>query len=133
MVLPITRQWIVLTLAALTGCAPESRYPPFRGVETELWIAYEVQLSGREPSDLLLAFQAAARRYGCMTERIGGGTQQVIIGGELRFFFGVNASCDKGNIALISLVGGRVRIGCTQPTTRERCDLMLQEISEGGR
>jgi hypothetical protein len=104
------------------------RYPPFHGEETEAWIAYEVPLS-RDPSDLLPAFEASARSHGCSTERIGSDTRPNIEG-EIRSSYGVAATCDEGTIALVTLVGGRVRVGCAKPSTRERCDYLLQEISE---
>jgi hypothetical protein len=50
--------------------------------------------------------------------------------GELRQWYGVGASCDEGNIAIVAVVGSRVRIGCTKPMTRERCDRLLRQISE---
>ena len=53
-----------------------------------------------------------------------------MISGEIRHWYGIAASCDDGNIALITLVGGRVMLGCTKPATRERCDLLLRKISE---
>ena len=33
-------------------------------------------------------------------------------------------------VAIITLVGERVRIGCTKPTTRADCDALIQRISE---
>jgi hypothetical protein len=116
---------------ALTGCTTTTRtpkFPSFQGHQTDSWLAYEVEL-GREPSDLLPAFEASARAYGCSTEQLGGGAEQNI-GGELRHWYGISASCDDENIALVTLVGARVRVGCTKPTTRERCDLLLRKISE---
>ena len=118
-----------LLMCLITGCAPSlPRYPPFHGEETDTWIAYEVPV-GRDPSDLLPAFEASARGHGCSTEQIGRSAEPTV-SGELRFSYGVTATCDEGTIALVTLVGGRVRIGCAKPTTRERCDFLLQEISE---
>jgi hypothetical protein len=119
-----------MAMIALTSCtsAKAPRYPAFRGEETETWLSYEVQLK-RPPSDLLPSFEASARSFGCTTEKLGHTVDQVI-GGELRHWYGITASCDDGDIALVTLVGARVRIGCTKPTTRERCDLLLRRISE---
>jgi hypothetical protein len=121
----------VLLVSLVAGCAPSlPRVPPFHGQETDAWIAYEVDLLGSGRSDLLPAFEASARSHGCSTEQIGSAVDHPIIGGELRSYYGITATCDEGAIAIITLVGGRVRIGCTKPTTRERCDMLLQEISE---
>jgi hypothetical protein len=120
----------VLLVSLVAGCAPSlPRVPPFHGEETDAWIAYEVDLPGRGRSDLLPAFEASARSHGCSTEQIGSAVRPTIAG-ELRSFYGITATCDEGAIAIVTLVGGRVRIGCAKPTTRERCDLLLQEISE---
>jgi hypothetical protein len=119
----------VLLVALVASCAPSlPRYPPFHGEETDTWIAYEVPV-GRDPSDLLPAFEASARSHGCSTERIGSDTRPNIAG-EMRSFYGVAATCDEGTIALVTLAGGRASIGCTKPSTRERCDFLLREISE---
>jgi hypothetical protein len=127
---PVTPVFLLLTIV-VTSCAPTEtlRYPPFQGDETESWLAYGVQLPEREPSDLLPSFEARARSHGCIVERLGGRSEQMI-GGEMRHWHGVAASCDDGNIALVTWVGGWVRIGCTKPTTRERCDLLLRKISD---
>jgi hypothetical protein len=119
----------ILLVSLVTGCAPSlPRYPPFHGQETDAWIAYEVPV-GRDPSDLLPAFEASARSHGCSTHQIGRDAETTVAG-ELRFFYGVTATCDEGTIALVTLAGGRVRVGCAKPSTRERCDFLLQEISE---
>jgi hypothetical protein len=118
-----------LLVSLIAGCAPSlPRYPPFHGEETEAWLAYEVPLS-RDPSDLLPAFEASARSHGCSTDRLGS-DNRVNIAGEMRSFYGVAATCDEGTIALVTLEGGLVRIGCAKPSTRERCDSLLHEISE---
>ena len=77
----------------------------------------------------LHAFEESARGHGCSTEKLGTGAEQNI-GGELRSSYGVSASCDEGTIALVTLVGGHVCIGCLKPVTRERCDALLRQISE---
>lgn len=121
----------VLLLLHLVGCAdstPRADYPPFEGRETDHWIAYEVAL-GREPSDLLPAFEESARAFGCRTEQIGYGATQNVAG-ELRSWYGVSADCDAGRIAIVTLEGRRVRVGCARPATREQCDALLQEISQ---
>ena len=116
----------------LTGCAADRstpRYPAFDGQETIVWLAYELDVPGRKPGDLLPAFDASAQAHGCRTEPIGAQTS-TSLGGEVRESYGVTASCDEGTIALVTLVGDRVRIGCPKPTTREQCDALLQSISE---
>lgn len=101
--------------------------PPFRGVPTDDWLAY--QLDGIERPDLLPAFEESARSHGCATQKVGYQSSPNI--GGLGFgYYGISASCDEGTIALLSLVGGRVRVGCAQPTTRESCDALLRRISE---
>ncbi|HEY0468752.1 MAG TPA: hypothetical protein VGC79_31375, partial [Polyangiaceae bacterium] len=79
--------------------------------------------------DILPAFEASARNYGCRTEQLGRDSSSTMYG-ELRSYYGISASCDEGAIALITLVGGRVRIGCLKPTTRAACDLLLRNISQ---
>src|SRR5580700_2363551 len=85
----------LVAMIALTSCtsAKAPRYPPFRGEETETWLSYEVELPKRLPSDLLPSFEASARSFGCTTEKVGHTTDQVI-GGELRHWYGITASCD---------------------------------------
>jgi hypothetical protein len=116
-------------LAACAGSTPAPRVPAFQGSETEWWIAYEVERTGRDPSDLLPSFEASARSHGCSTEQLGYGSNPNVAG-EMRQMYGVAATCDEGTIALITLVGARVRIGCTKPMTRDGCDELLRKISE---
>jgi hypothetical protein len=116
-------------LTMLVGCAagPSSpNRPQFVGVETESWLVYQVDEVGRD--DLLPAFEASARSHGCSTEQLGS-ESGVNIAGTRRSYYGVNASCEEGAIALITLVGGGVRIGCAKPTTRQDCDSLLRRIS----
>lgn len=114
----------------LTGCAaaaPATRAAPFRGVETESWLVAEVARIDR--NDLLPAFEASARSHGCITEKLGYETSRNIAG-ERRSYNGINASCEEGVIALITLIDGRVRVGCEKPTTLQDCDLLLRKISQ---
>jgi len=116
----------LITLAGCVASSPPSSYPPFEGVETESWFAY--QLDQLQRDDLLPAFEASANSHGCNTQKLGGESNPNI--GGLRYsYHGVSASCEEGTVALITLVGGRVRIGCTKPTTRESCNLLLRTIS----
>ncbi len=78
----------------------------------------------------MLQFEASARSYGCSTEKLGI-QSSFNIQGERRRYFGVSATCYEGTIALIGLKGGRVRIGCTKPTTLDACNALLRNISEG--
>lgn len=78
---------------------------------------------------MLPAFKAAARNYGCNTEELGN-VAGANIQGEYRSYYGISASCDEGAIALITLEGGRVRIGCAKPTTLEACNRLLRNISQ---
>jgi hypothetical protein len=120
--------WILATLCA--GCATENAVanrPSFSGDETEWWLVQETGPVGRD--DILPAFEASARNYGCDTAHLGADSSSNIYG-ELRSYHGVSASCDEGTIALITLVGGRVRIGCAKPTTRQACDVLLRRISQ---
>jgi len=107
-----------------SGPAP----PTFVGEETPWWLVQESEPTGRD--DILPAFEASAKRHGCTTEHIGSRSSQSIMG-EVREYFGVSAVCYDGTIAIITLVGGRVRIGCAKPTTAAACDALLRSIAEG--
>lgn len=104
-----------------------SDLPLFGGTETEYWLARQTEPVGRD--DILLAFEQSARSYGCATEHLGE-ESSMNIHGERRSYYGVSASCAEGTIALITLAGGSVSIGCAKPTTPEACDLLLRNISE---
>jgi hypothetical protein len=122
----------IVAILLLAGCAdstPRATYPPFDGHETDQWLAYDVALPGREPSELLPAFEASAHAYGCTTEQLGYGATPNVAG-ESRSWYGVSADCDAGRIAIMTLAGERVRIGCARPATREQCDALLQQISQ---
>jgi hypothetical protein len=96
-------------------------------METDRWLAQESEPLGR--SDLLPAFEESARSYGCSTDELGS-ESSLNIYGERRSYYGISASCDEGTIALITLVGGRVRIGCAKPTTHQACEQLLRNISQ---
>jgi hypothetical protein len=112
----------------IASCAPSSQpnLPSFSGVETAHWLVQESSSGGRD--DLLPAFAASARSYGCLTDTIGDQSSHNIYG-ESRSYYGVSAACEEGTIALITLKGGLVRIGCAKPTTPAACDLLLRNIS----
>jgi hypothetical protein len=114
----------------LWSCAvsnpPPSPPTSFTGVETQDWLTEESAPVNR--SDVLPAFQAAARNHGCRTEELGARSGEDI-GGGYRSYYGISASCEEGTIALITLEGGGVRIGCAKPTTRQACDSLLREIA----
>ncbi|HYQ29184.1 MAG TPA: hypothetical protein VER04_18260 [Polyangiaceae bacterium] len=101
--------------------------PTFLGEENESWLVQETAPVERD--DLLPAFEASARSYGCSTERLGLDSSSNIYG-ERRSYYGISASCEEGAISLVTLVDGRVRIGCAKPTTREACDRLLRHISQ---
>jgi hypothetical protein len=96
-------------------------------VETDWWLVQETDPVVRD--DILPAFEASARSYGCTAEQLGRDSSQAIYG-ELRSYHGVSASCDEGTIALITMASGRIRIGCTKPTTHQACDRLLRDISQ---
>lgn len=123
----------LLLPTALMSCAasnprPRPDPPTFTGAATKDWLVQESGPVNR--SDVLPAFKAAARNHGCRTEELGARTGANIVG-EYRSYYGISASCDDGTIALITLAGDRVRIGCAQPTTRAACDALLRDIAEG--
>ena len=97
------------------------------GNETELWLVQESEPVGRD--DILPAFESSAKNYGCRTEELGT-SASFNIQGERRSYYGIMASCYEGTIAIITLVGGGVRIGCAKPTTIEACNQLLSDISE---
>jgi hypothetical protein len=117
-----------LALVSCAGSNPRPSPPTFTGAESADWLVQESGPVNR--SDVLPAFKAAARNHGCSTEELGA-TSGANIQGEYRSYYGISASCYDGTIALITLEGGRVRIGCAQPTTREACDSLLRDISQG--
>jgi hypothetical protein len=117
------------TASSAPNSAPDSarHVPSFQGEENEWWLVQETEPVDRD--DVLPAFEASARSYGCSTEQLGR-QSSINIYGESRSYYGVTASCAEGTIALITLVGGRVSIGCTKPTTRQACDLLLRNIAQ---
>ena len=126
----------LLSLLLLVSCADTNRgprapafsdLPQFIGEETDRWLVEESAPVGRD--DVLPAFEASAQNYGCRTDKLGNRTS-FNIQGERRAYYGVTASCYEGTIALITLVGGNVRIGCAKPTTSKACDQLLRNISE---
>jgi hypothetical protein len=126
---PMIFAWLFVT--QLVNCAAtssEPSVPRFLGHETESWLVQETAPVGR--NDVLPAFEARARDYGCSTEWLELDERRNIHG-QLRSYYGVSASCEEGIIALVTIVGGGVRIGCAKPTTREACDLLLRNIARG--
>jgi hypothetical protein len=121
--------FVLLLLVGCSGAAARvtSDIPAFQGVETEHWLVQESQPV--EQNDLLRAFDASARGYGCRTGKLGLQATQNIYG-ERRSYHGVTASCFEGTIALITLADGRVRIGCAKPTTFQACDRLLRNIAQ---
>ena len=105
---------------------PRPAPPTFVGEENESWLVEETGPVDRD--DTLRAFKAAARNFGCRTEELGN-ANGANIQGEYRSYYGIQASCDEGTIALITLEGGRVRIGCAKPTTAKACETLLRDIS----
>lgn len=119
--------WVLPLLLSCASARPRPNVPTFLGVESEHWLVEESEPVGR--SDLLPAFEASAKSYGCVTEELGS-EHHHDIAGESRSYYGVTASCEEGTIALITLEGGRVRIGCAKPTTRAACDALLRDIAQ---
>lgn len=113
--------------AASAHSNPRPAPPTFVGEENESWLVQETGPVDRD--DVLRAFKAAARNFGCWTEELGN-ANGANIQGEYRSYYGISASCDEGTIALITLEGGRVRIGCAKPTTAKACDTLLRDISD---
>jgi hypothetical protein len=119
--------WLWLTLVSCAAASAEPNVPAFAGQETERWLVQVSEPVGRD--DILPAFEASARSYGCSTDHLGGQSRHNIHG-EMRSYYGVSATCDEGTIALVTLEGGRVSIGCAKPTTAQACDQLLRNISE---
>ena len=120
-------------LVSCTAMQPRPRapdfpdLPPFTGVETERWLVQDSGPVGR--NDVLPAFAAAARDYGCNTDKLGQRTS-FNINGERRTYYGVTAACYEGTISVVTFAGGNVRIGCAKPTTIQACNQLLRDISE---
>ena len=100
--------------------------PPFVGNETDRWLVEDSGPVGRD--DVLPAFLASAKDYGCRTEKLR--PTSFIVVGQRRLYYGVTASCWEGTISIITWEGGNVRIGCAKPTTIEACNQLLRDISE---
>jgi hypothetical protein len=120
----------LLLLVVPMACEPPlPSHPPFTGRPTESWFAFVIAVpDAREPRDLVLAFEASARGSGCRTDRLQASIERTTWG---IFWYGVSADCTGGTIALVSLNGARVSVGCLRPTTREQCEGLLRGISEG--
>jgi len=121
------KAWLFVLVVSCASAQQVPNAPSFQGVESEHWLVQESEPIARD--DLLPAFEATARSYGCSTEHLGASSTSNIYG-ELRRYYGVSASCQEGTIALVTLMGGRVRIGCAKPTTPQACDQLLRSISE---
>ncbi len=117
-------------MAALAACEETTRDPPaFAGRETVDWRAYEVAVPDR--TDLLPAFEASSQAMGCRTDRLGVNDIGTPGQGVAREWYGITAHCgDDGTLAIITFTGGRARIGCAKPMPRDRCDALLQRISD---
>jgi hypothetical protein len=113
---------------AAAKAPPRPSVTPFAGVETAEWLVQETEPVQR--NDILSAFEWSAQEYGCQTEELGSSSTHRTYA-HVRTYYGVSASCQEGTIALMTLVGGRVRIGCTKPTTPEACEALLRNISQG--
>jgi hypothetical protein len=57
-------------------------------------------------------------------------SQYQFTGDENRDFGGIVASCEEGTISLLLWREDLVKVGCAKPTTRARCDLLFQRISD---
>jgi hypothetical protein len=121
----------LVLISALAGCAGTVHPgpPAFVGQETESWIAFDLEPVDRDPGDLLPSFEASARAFGCRTEQLGGDVA-IAGGASARLVHGISASCDEGTLALITLQGSRVRIGCEKPIERRHCEELLRKIAE---
>ncbi len=117
---------MLLTSCMSTTTSTATR-PPFSGEANESWIVSEV--SDLQRDDLLSAFDESARNHGCSTQELGAEATPNI-GGQRRSFYGISAACEEGEIAIVTLVHHRVRIGCARPITREDCDLLLRKIAQ---
>jgi hypothetical protein len=117
-----------LLLLLVASCAADvPRHPDFTGREDETWIAYSVDV---DRDDLLFAFDASARNYGCRTTKIGKDSRQNIAGIGYSFR-GIDARCSGDReIAMVLTKTGAV-LGCPKPTTQQACDELLRKISEG--
>lgn len=112
-------------MVVLGGCPSPAHTPSgFEGRETETWIAFDLEYA-EPPGDLFSPFDARAQSLGCRTEWISTHIRYHDVG------YGVAAHCAEGGIALLAWPGKRMRIGCEKPTTRDRCERLLKEISEG--
>jgi hypothetical protein len=119
---------VAVAVVVASACAPPGPYPPVpRGLDAwgvfdvegrDAWLVFDVDVPAP-----LVPFAVSARAFGCIT-----GT-----GGRGRWYSAVLAQCDEGTIVMAAAGFKRVRIACLEPTTREQCEALLDQISLAGR
>jgi hypothetical protein len=119
---------VAAAVVASSACAPVRQPPPLpHGPDT--WVIFDVDVPDRDSRELLVSFEASARAFGCSTKEGGGWTSGMPGGGWHRVYTAVLVQCDEGTIGMASMGGGRVRLACPKPATREQCELLLRQIS----
>ena len=127
---PLLASLGVLLVASVAGCAADPPRPDFRGLETDTWTAYDIDVTGMVPRRVVDRFEYAAHAYGCSTRRLGRpGIRHGIEGENSHWRYAVEAVCDDGTVTLVPLTNGSVRVGCEKPSSRPACDALLAKIS----
>jgi hypothetical protein len=124
----------VAVATLLSGCAPPPPLSAFDGRESDSWLAFDLDyLDEVQPRAVFYAFLRRAKALGCPSRGINRnypGIVSEIYTGTPRVGHGVAAYCVDGVIALFAMPGARVKVGCEQPTTRQRCDDLLKRIDD---
>jgi hypothetical protein len=121
----------VLVAVCVWGCGePDPKVPGgSSATDPDQWFVFDLTVPDRDPRDLVARFQESAHARGCNTERLGQHWHHMAGGSAAHLYSAVEARCDDGVIRIAPLQGG-VRIACAQPTSQERCDGLLREISD---
>jgi hypothetical protein len=110
------------------ACAPQGAYPSVpRG--RDAWGIFDAEgqndwvVLDFDAAAPMRSFTVGARALECNTEKGGR---------PFRGRSAVLAQCDAGTIVMASTGYHRVRLACLKPTTREKCEWLLDQISLAG-
>jgi hypothetical protein len=112
-----------------SACSPVGPRPPvpqdrnawavFDEEGRDAWLAFDVDVPGRDSRGLVRSFLASARALGCDTAKGGH---------SFRGYSAVLAECHEGTIVMAAMDYERVRLACLKPTTRQQCEALVGQI-----